>query len=469
MTGNPFGFDLVYDTLVRTSIDPKTGARTNKPGLAESWDQPDQKTIVMKLRKGVVFQDGSKFDATVAKWNIDRMRTFAKSAAKTDVAVINSVDVVDDYTIKINLKGAPAGILYRLGDALAQRAWIIPKATIDKEGDDALTRRMVGSGPMTFVEWLTGDRITLKKWDHYWENGEDGQPLPYLDGAVLRVIVDETVRMTEIRTGNLDIASGAEPRNFATIQSDPKLELIQYPWVGLVNYIIFNVQKAPFSDLKLRQAALYAIDRDAIAKGAGQGVGVPTYYYWGPGDLGYDETLPHYTYDVNKAKQLVQESAYKSGVDVIDEFFQNEPMVRTAQALKQAWDPLGIRTTLNMQERTAFVAKTQVGDFQVANSLRQWAESDPEAYSYRLASDGAFNFAHFQNADMDKCMEEGRNTADDAKRIEIYKRCQKIVFEQAPYDQVWFSPNNIVISKAVKGWEPQLYVDVLARKVWLDR
>jgi peptide/nickel transport system substrate-binding protein len=469
ITGNPFGFELVYDTLVRTSIEPKTGARTNKPGLAETWEQPDQKTIVMKLRKNVVFQDGSKFDASVAKWNIDRMRTYAKSAAKTDVAVIDSVDVVDDYTIKINLKGAPAGILYRLGDSLTQRAWIAPKAAIDKDGDEALTRRMIGSGPMTFVEWLTGDRITLKKWDKYWENGEDGQPLPYLDGVVMRVIVDEAVRVTEIRTGNLDVTANVEPRNHTVIRSDPKLELIEYPWIGLVNYIIFNVEKEPFKDLKMRQAALYAIDREAIAKGAGQGVGKPTYYYWGPGDLGYDETLPRYTYDVTKAKQLIQETAYKSGVDVVNEFFQNDPMVRTAQALKQAWDPLGIRTTLNMQERTAFVSKTQNGNFQVANSLRQWGESDPEAYSYRLDSSGAFNFAQFKNADMDKCMAEGRNTAEDAKRAEIYKRCQKIVFEQAPYDQVWFSPNTLVLNKAVKGWEPSHFVNIIMRKVWLDR
>ena len=79
------------------------------------------------------------------------------------------------------------------------------KAAVDKEGEEALTRKAVGSGPMTFVEWVTGDHITLKKWDKYWEKGEDGQPLPYVDGANLRVIVNETVGVTEIRTGNLEL------------------------------------------------------------------------------------------------------------------------------------------------------------------------------------------------------------------------------------------------------------------------
>ena len=79
-------------------------------------------------------------------------------------------------------------------------------------------------------------------------------------------------------------------------------------------------------------------------------------------------------------------------------------MQRTAEAFKQTWDQIGIRTTLNMQERTAFVSKLQNGNYQVANSIRQWGEFDPDAYSYRLTSTGAFNFAQFKNAEMDKCM-----------------------------------------------------------------
>jgi ABC-type transport system substrate-binding protein len=461
--------EFMYDTLVRTSLDVKTGKRTNKPGLAESWDQPDAKTIVMKLRKDVVFQDGSKFNAEVAKWNLDRMRTWAKSAAKTDQAVVDNVAVVDEYTIKINLKGAPAGILYRLGDALALRPWMASKAVVDKEGEEALTRKSAGSGPMTFMEWMTGDHITLKKWDKYWEKGADGQPLPYLDGALLRVITNETVGVTEVRTGNLDLYAQVEPRSFATVKSNQDLELVEYSWVGLVNYLIFNVQKPPFNNQKLRQAALYAIDREGIAKGAGQGAGIPSYYYWGPGDLGYDETLPRYTFDMVKAEQLMKEAGLASGVDVEDDFFQNEIMQRTAEAFKQTWDKIGIRTKLNLSERTAFVSKLQVGNFQVANSIRQWGESDPDAYSYRLTSTGAFNFAHFENADMDKCMEEGRNTVEDAKRAEIYKRCQKIVWEFAPYDQVWFTPYTLVMSKKLKGWEPHHFSRVNMRAVWIDK
>jgi peptide/nickel transport system substrate-binding protein len=182
-TGALLGLELVYDNLLRASFDLKTGERTLKPGLAESWEQKDPKTIVMKLRKDVVFQDGSKWDATVAKWNLDRMRTWEKSAAKTEVMVMDSVDVVDEYTIRINLKAAPAGILPILASSLGPHSSMVSKAAVDRDGQEAFALRTVGTGPMQFVEWVTGDHVTVKKWDKYWEKGADGQPLPYLDGA----------------------------------------------------------------------------------------------------------------------------------------------------------------------------------------------------------------------------------------------------------------------------------------------
>lgn len=469
LTANPFGFELVYDTLVRVSMDIKTGQRTIKAGLAETWDQKDPKTIVMKLRKDVTFHDGSKWDAQVAKWNIDRLRTWAKSAAKTDTGVIESVTVVDDYTIQLNLKAAPAGILYRLSDAISQRSYMLSKAVIDKEGEDGLARKMVGSGPMLFGDFLPSDRINLKKWDKSWEKGVDGQPMPYIDAAVLRLIREETVGITEMRTGNLDVYGQAEPRSYATVRANPDLELVLYPWLGNVNYLIFNTQKPPFNNLKLRQAAMYAIDREAINKGVGQGSGTTAYYYWGPADIGFDDKAPKLAFDVAKAKQLVTEAGYPNGIEVAHDFYQLELLQRTAEALKQSWEQAGIKATLTGVERTAFVSKLQVSNFFSANSWRQWGESDPDAYSSRLTTGGVANFAQFSDPDMDKCMEEGRNLFEDAKRAEVYKRCQQIITEKVPYGEIWLSPYALVVSKKLKGWEPHWFNRIKLHDVWLDK
>ena len=321
------------------------------------------------------------WNAEVAKWNVDRLRTWQKSAAKTDMGVIDSVEIVDDSTINLKLKGAPAGILYRLGDAISQRSYMVSKAVIDKEGDDGLARKMVGSGSMTFVDWVSGDRMNLKKWDKAWEKGVDGQPMPYIDAAVLRIIREETVGITEMRTGNLDVYGQAEPRSYASVRANPDLELVLFSWLGNVNYLVFNTQKPPFDNIKLRQAAMHALDREAINKGVSQGTGTTAYYYWGPNDLGSDQSLPKLAYDVNKAKQLVAEAGHPNGLDIMHDFYQLELLQRTAEALKQSWDAVGMRATLTGVERTAFVSKLQVSNFQSANSWRQWGESDPEAYS----------------------------------------------------------------------------------------
>ncbi|MCL5027134.1 MAG: ABC transporter substrate-binding protein [Chloroflexi bacterium] len=464
-----WAFDVIFGNLTRMDIDVKTGKRTLQPGLAESWEQPNPKAIVFKLRKGVVFHDNSPWNAEAAKWNLDRMRTHPKAATKTDMAVVDSVDLVDEYTVRVNLKVAPAGLLERLSDGLSIRAWMTSKAAVDKYGDEYTARNPVGTGPMQFVEWKTGDQLTVKKYDKYWEKGADGLLLPYLDGIVVRLIIDEAVRTTEVRTGNVDMAMRVHPRNFAAVRANPKIELIEYPWTALVQYNIFNVKKSPFDNVKLRQAALYAIDRESMAKGLGMGSGQPTPYYWGPNDLGYDETLPRYTYQPDKAKQLIKEAGYPGGLDVVNPYFTSGLIPQTAEMLKSMWDAVGIRTTLEPLERAAFVPKLQTGNYQVANSNRDWGAADPDDYSFRLTTGGVFNFAQFENADMDKCMEEGRNTVEDAKRAEVYKRCQKILIEQAPYGEMWHSPKNLVVGKDVKGWQPHFFDMTRLGYVWLDR
>jgi peptide/nickel transport system substrate-binding protein len=465
-----FGYDTVFSNLTRMDIDPKTGKRTFRPGLADSWEQPAQNKIVMKLQKKAVFHDGSAWNAEVAKWNLDRMRTYPKAATKTDMAVIDSVDIIDESTIRLNLKGAPAGLLERLSDGLSIRAWMTSKAAVDKNGDDYLARTAVGSGPMQFVEWMPGDHMTLKKFDKYWENGVDSQPLPYLDGIAIRLIIDETVRTNEVRTGNMDLAMAAHPRNFAAIRSSPKQEVWEYEWNASVHYNIFNMTKPPFGgNAKLRQAAMYAIDRESMAKTVGLGSGYPVYYYWGSADLGYDETLPRYKFDQAKAKQLVKDAGFPNGLDVTNTYFTPPQIVQSAEILKNMWDAIGIRTTLEVLERAAFVPKLQTANYQVANSTREWGSADPDDYSLRLVSEATANFAHFKNTEFDKCMEEGRNAVESAKRADIYKKCQKILIEEVPYGEMWSAPKNLIISKDVRGWKPHLFNITRLSEVWLDR
>ncbi|MCL4368653.1 MAG: ABC transporter substrate-binding protein [Actinobacteria bacterium] len=470
-TVESMGLDLIEQELLRGKQDPQTQVFSLVPGLAESWDQPDSKTVIFHLRKGVVFQDGSPFNAQVVKWNLDRMVNNPKSAAKTDLLTLKSVDVVDDYTVRLNLNAPPTALLFNLSDLMPQnREAIVSKDAVDKNGEDYLARHPVGAGPFQFVEWKTGDSMTVKKFDKYWEMGEDGQPLPYLDSIVFHWVADKTVKAVQIRTGNLDIVDEIDAQDIPAVKAVPNLQFMEYPWSAQVQYMFFNMTKPPFGDnLKLRQASLYAIDYQSIAKTVGLNAGYPAYYFWGKGVLGYDETLPRYDYQPDKAKQLIKDAGFPNGIDVDASLIAREPDNRTAQVIKSMWDAVGFRTILDPIERTAVVAKWQNGDFQVGLSGRGWGEIDPDNYSFRLTTEGPFNFAHWSDPGMDSCMKEGREATDPNQRAQIYKKCQNIIYEQAPYGQSWYFTKNITVNNKVKGWLTNYLEAVRLTYAWLDK
>jgi peptide/nickel transport system substrate-binding protein len=469
MTVQYWGMDNIFSTLLRGSQDAKTGEWKVGPGLAESWESPSPKTIVMKLRKDVTFHDGSALNAKVVKWNLDRMRTHPKSAGKTDFANIESVDVVDESTVRLSLKSLPGGLLGRLSDMHQNlRDAIMSQESAEKNGDAFVERNPVGSGPMTFVEWKTGDHLTVKKWDKYWEKGEDGQPLPYVDSIIYRWIVDPVVRATEIRTGNVDVIDMLAPVDYPAIKAESKVQLVEFGWSAQIGYLFFNMKKPPFGDnLKLRQAALYAIDRENMAKAILMGQGGAAYYFWSKGVLGVDDSLPKYDYQPEKAKQLVKDSGF-TGIASASTF-TGGTNPKYAEVLKQMWDVVGLKTQIDVTERAAMVAKWQTGGHEVGISTRPSSVMDPDDDSYRLVTGGVFNFAMWENPDMDKCMQEGRDTFEQAKRVEIYKRCLTILFEQAPYGQTYALPINIVVNKQLKGVEPNRFMEARLSRAWLDK
>jgi peptide/nickel transport system substrate-binding protein len=470
-TGNTMGMDVLFNTLAEGIRDAKTGKWNIVPYAAESWETPDPKTMIFKIRKGIIFHDGSTLDAKVVKWNIERMKTHPKSAAKTDFAVIDKVDATDDYTIKLSLKSAPGGLLGRLSDmGSGRRASLISQASAEKMGDDHTARNPVGSGPFTFVEWKTGDSMTVKKFDKYWEKGADGQPLPYLDSIVYRVIIDPTVKILELRAGSLDLIDEIQAKDLPATKNDPNLELVEYDWSQVIQYIFFNMNKEPWGkNLKLRQAALYAIDHKSIASTVGLTAGRPAYYFWDSSVMGYDESLPKYDYQPEKAKQLLAEAGFAGGISAMATYFTQGAIPRTAEVTKQMWDTVGIKTTLEVLERTAAVAKFQTGGYEIGLSQRTSSVVDPDDDAYRVTTGGVFNFPQWSSKAMDDCMKEGASLLDEAKRAEVYKRCIKIIYDEAAYGQSWMMPRNVVASKKLKGWEVMRFLEAKLGRAWLDK
>ncbi|MCL5027131.1 MAG: ABC transporter substrate-binding protein [Chloroflexi bacterium] len=462
-------FEGLFSTFAKFVRDPKTKKFDVKPNLAESWETPDPKTLILKLRKGVTFHDGSPWNAEAARWNIDRWKNHKKSGAKQDVAIIDSMTVVDDYTLKLNLKAPPAGLMAVMSDG-AIRTWVISKETAEKMGDDSIARNPVGAGPFKFAEWKTNDSMTLKRYDKYWEMGEDGQPLPYLDSVVYRVIKDNSVRAIELKTGNIDFAnSNMLAKDIPGLAATPSLQKVEMDWQGDASYFFFNSEKEPFGKNKaLRQALQYAIDRESLAKTMAPGLGKPAYYHWAASMIGYDETLPKYDYQPEKAKQLMAQAGYPDGVDVSVVILQGEIANKVGEILKSMFEKIGVRLTLDIRERAAAIAAWESGNFEFGLSGKPLGEIDPNMLNNRFMTDMNKNYGRTHNAELDKCFEEGMQTIDEAKRAEIYKRCQKLIFEDAYFGLTHWTPNDRWVNKRVKGWDIRFGGDLRLAGIWLE-
>jgi len=276
------------------------------PWLATKWEvSSDLKSVTLTLRQGVKFHDGSDFNATVAKWNLDQLLN-AKSSAFADV---NSVDIVDNYTIRLNMKNYTNMILSTLGD----RFFMVSKAAFDAHGGgDAAISWMrlnpVGTGPFKLVSFTPGVSIKGVKFDGYWQKG-----LPYLDSIEMTGIGDPMTRAQSFLAGEQDMVAG----DLTKVEYDlsQKGFPIDYKYFLAIACLVPDSKNpnSPLSNIKVRQAIDYAIDRDAIVNALGYGFWPATSQWAVPGNPAYVTDLSPRAYNPDKAKQLLTEAGYPSG------------------------------------------------------------------------------------------------------------------------------------------------------------
>jgi peptide/nickel transport system substrate-binding protein len=466
-TDNLPGFRVMYDAPLRYQMNPQTNKYEPVGELFESWSFTDPVNPQFKIRKGVKFHDGSDFTADVAAFNIDRMVNHKKSTAKVYFEGVTGAEKVDADTIKIKMKAPSASLLVMLTGAYGP-VGIVSQAAVDKLGDDEFGRKPVGSGPFQFSDWLSDDRLTVKKFDNHWRKGADGQALPYLDSIIFRYIQDNSVALLEMRAGSLDFTEGVDPKDMATIKADPNLVLVEKTGTGSLYFGGgFHIQKSVFSNLKLRQAFNHAIDRENMAKALTFGTGsAHPWPYWGEGVLGWEPTSKAYNFDLAKTKQLLTEAGYPNGIDITLSVISRQPEQRISEVAKQMLDQAGFRTKLDVLERLAFNAKLQGYNFEVG-FWRPGLPIDPDRNTRGLYSKAAGNWSGFADTEVDKCMDEGRQSMDPAKRHDIYKRCLNIIQEQAYLFTGYLLKTNNLANKKVKGILSQYALPDL-REVWLD-
>src|SRR5699024_2013724 len=250
----------IYETL--TTLDENQEVQ---PGLAEDWEEVDETTWDFHLREDVTFHDGAELTAEVVKMNFERLMDDKIASPRAFLLeAVESVEVRDEYTVRINLKYPYAPLLANLahsGTGIMSPNIIEKDYAQMEEGGDVdtyINQNPVGTGPFVFEEWTPGESVVLTRNDNYW-----GKPAK-LDSVTFKVVTEQSSRIAE--------ASG--PNNVCRVEGMPNAKVVQGPSVSLSD-VGFNVQKAPFDDQKVRQAISMAIDKEEIIQGVYNGVGIP--------------------------------------------------------------------------------------------------------------------------------------------------------------------------------------------------
>jgi peptide/nickel transport system substrate-binding protein len=466
------GPGALYNNLVRLElVDPKTWEHKVVGDLAESWEQPDPQTLVFKLKQGVKFHDGSDLTSDVVAWNYLRARDHEKSQRKSQLTALDAIETPDKLTVRMKLKGPNAAFLRNIAYVAGGGSPIISKAAWEKGGDDQATRQPVGTGPFKFKQWITDDRIVLEKNPDYFEKGADGKPLPYLDEFVGRFVPDPSVALVDLQAGSLHLLEWVLTKDVTTIKANQNLLLDELPWAGQVYFMVgYNTEAPPFDDVRVRQAASMAIDRDGMSKALGFGVGAPHFYPdWAVGSLGYDDKIVKNEYNPAKAKELLAAAGHPNGVSIELKVIAREPENTIGEFAQQMWSRSGFQTKLVSMERLAWIDEVRAKKFQACFWRGSLITSvDPDALGVRIKTGGTANWAQFSDKEIDRLMDQGAETLDPAKRHEIYRQVLTIIQEKAYLATGISMPLMMARRKEVMGITYNHQMPNLDR-VWLNK
>lgn len=394
------------------------------PQLADSWElENGGKSIVFRLHQGIQFHDGTPFNAEAVKFNLDRlMDPSIAHTKKASAALLESVEVVDDSTVRVNFKEPSELSLVMLSSVEGS---ICSPTAIKERGED-FGRRPSCTGPFVLESW-SGNDYVAKRNPNYWQKGEDGQPLPYLDGVEMTVQPNSAVRMVELRSGHVQFIDYVLPKDFDQVKQDASLRLIDLHH-GMHEYTAFNVSKPPFDNKDLREAVALAINREALAKVIAPGASTVLNYMESPEQLWvYDESVVGHRYDLARAKAALAKSGFTGEVSMM--VIQRDPDIQVAQLIQGMLASIGMKVKIEVVERQGFLDKMNAlqHDFLIA---RMEHGVDPDSqYSSFFDDRGVFNVTGVDRTETTKLVGAARTELDREKRRALYRQVTDKVLE----------------------------------------
>ena len=428
---------FVTMTVLNHVFEPLIGHGENMelvPVLAERWEtSPDYKTFTFYLRKGKLFHNGREMVADDAKYSIERiMDPKTGNPRRSLLKNIDRIEVVDKYTVRIQMKKVHNSILYALA-GLTPLIGVVPKEEVEKQG--GVMKHPVGTGPFKFVEWQPDRHLILERFDQYQPqpgpiNGFAGERIAYVDKLKFVPVVEESVATMALLNKEVDFLQYLPFKNVEKFRKDyVKRGIVVDEKPGQSWYqIYFSCDKPIIKNAKFRQACAYAIDRDMVTKAATRGYAVVNSSLVAFGSDYY--TPAHkkwYKKDVAKAKQLLKEAGYKGEEIEIRTTKKYAMMFSIGVAVQAELAAVGINAKLTVLEWANLSKGRYSNTYQIMCSGHS-ARPDPVmAYNYLR-----YNGFDEQYPRMKEIREEAASTTDVETRKKLFEEAHNLVYEGIP-------------------------------------
>ncbi len=422
----------LHDTLFFPQEDASV-----KPALAEKWEKIDDLTWKITLRKGVKFHNGEPVNAEAVKFSFDRIfNPEIKCPHKGKLSAFKEVVVLDDLSFKIMTNDPFAPGLYILGIYFP----IVPPKYIQEVGDKKFNTSPIGCGPYRLKKWMRGESVILERFEGYYG------PKPYYKTVVFKTVPEPAARIAALITGEADVISGVPVHKRTEIEASGKAYLSSQ--MGVMPYLGLNTYKAPFDDVRVRQAVNYAINRELINKALFGDKAIICKGPISPRTFGSDPGLKPYPFDPAKAKALLAEAGYENGIEVRFAYPTYMSQIQEqAEAIAAGLADAGIKTKLEPFERAVMWQRYKAKKHQMY--IYWWDDApEPDRYMYSLFHSQSRDY-YYKNPTVDVLLDLGRTILDRNERAKVYNKIDQVLYEDCPWAYLYVIPEVFGVSNKV--------------------
>ena len=405
----------IYDTLLYINPD---GTEDPQPRIAESYEiSDDGLDYTFHLRQGLTFQDGTPITADDVVFSIELYK--ASEYQGSQISMLSSVEATDENTVVCHLDTPYAPFLEGIASP-----FICSKAYYESDPDSFATNP-IGSGAYKFVSRTTGSNIVLTANEDYYRGA------PEIKDITFEVIPNTATKAISLQTGEVDFAE-INSSVLSQLEANPAITIAEVPTSSFA-YVSMNTEKEPFNDVKVRQAINYAIDRDNLVAVCYDGKAEVNSNLCAKHRFGYSDDQPQYTYDPEKAKELLAEAGITTPYD-LGELLVAEKYSNLATVIQNDLNAVGIQVQISVKEFNSYIQDLTTGNYSIT-ALTMTLEGDTQTLEMAFTTDyiGTANNARYSDPEMDELFNETRVETDNDKRAELFDQILTKAQDEAIY------------------------------------